>query len=81
MDNTTKDDQNSKSIWKDIVRFYEFIEGGQISNSFIILKVLNETEKPQVLPKYLKKYLQNLTEKYSKFLEFSKIHLRTDYES
>lgn len=44
MNNTKDEDLISKSIWKNIVKFYEFIEGAQISNSFIILNVLYESE-------------------------------------
>jgi DNA-binding PadR family transcriptional regulator len=46
VDNTKEEDLISKSIWKNIVKFYEFIEGAQISNSFIVLKVLYESENP-----------------------------------
>ena len=33
-------------IWERITKNYEYIEGAQISNSFIILLVLNESKEP-----------------------------------
>ncbi|WP_458743407.1 PadR family transcriptional regulator [Candidatus Nitrosocosmicus sp. T] len=46
MENTKEEDPISKNIWKNIVKFYDFIEGAQISNSFVILKVLYDSEDP-----------------------------------
>ena len=46
MENTKEEDPISKNIWKNIVKFYEFIEGAQISNSFVILKVLYDSVDP-----------------------------------
>ncbi len=46
MENTKEKDLISQNIWKNIVKFYEFIEGAQISNSFVILKVLYDSEDP-----------------------------------
>ena len=46
MENTNEKDLISQNIWKNIVKFYEFIEGAQISNSFVILKVLYDSEDP-----------------------------------
>ena len=46
MENTNEKDLISQNIWKNIVKFYEFIEGAQISNSFVILKVLHDSEDP-----------------------------------
>lgn len=46
MENTEEEDPTSKNIWKDVVKFYDFIEGAQISNSFLILKVLYDSEEP-----------------------------------
>lgn len=46
MENTKEEDLISQNIWKNIVKFYEFIEGAQISNSFVILKVLYDSEDP-----------------------------------
>lgn len=40
------EDSHSKIVWRKIAKFYEFIEGAQISNSFIVLKVLDESEVP-----------------------------------
>jgi hypothetical protein len=42
--NDSVDNIYSKNIWKNITEFYDFIEGAQISNSFIVLKVLDESE-------------------------------------
>lgn len=39
-------DANSQKIWDSIAKNYEMIEGAQISNSFILLMVLNETNEP-----------------------------------
>jgi DNA-binding PadR family transcriptional regulator len=35
-----------QSIWTSIVKNYEMIQGAQLSNSFIILMVLHESQKP-----------------------------------
>jgi DNA-binding PadR family transcriptional regulator len=43
-DNQT--DKNDQKIWNSITANYEMIEGAQLSNSFIILKVLDEIDKP-----------------------------------
>jgi DNA-binding PadR family transcriptional regulator len=40
-DELTKDD-----VWRSIFQNYEMIQGAQLSNSFIILMALNESEKP-----------------------------------
>jgi hypothetical protein len=37
---------NSDDLWKTIVKNYEFIEGAQMSNSFIILLALSESKEP-----------------------------------
>jgi DNA-binding PadR family transcriptional regulator len=39
-------DPNSQKIWDSIAKNYEMIQGAQISNSFILLMVLNETNEP-----------------------------------
>ncbi|MGH9964903.1 MAG: hypothetical protein ACRD5E_08775 [Nitrososphaeraceae archaeon] len=33
-------------VWKRLVKYYEFVQGAQLSNSFIILMALNETKQP-----------------------------------
>jgi len=38
------EDQNR--IWENIVKHYEFIEGAQMSNSFILLMALNSSKEP-----------------------------------
>ena len=38
------EDQNR--IWEKIVKHYEFIEGAQMSNSFILLMALNSSKEP-----------------------------------
>lgn len=40
------EDSHSKILWRNIAKFYDLIEGAQISNSFIVLKVLDESETP-----------------------------------
>jgi DNA-binding PadR family transcriptional regulator len=37
---------NSDDLWESIAKQYEFIEGAQMSNSFIILLALNESKEP-----------------------------------
>ena len=37
---------SSEETWKLAVKNYKFIEGAQISNSFIVLMVLDSSEKP-----------------------------------
>lgn len=37
---------NSDDLWESIAKNYEFIEGAQMSNSFIILMVLSESKEP-----------------------------------
>ena len=39
-------DPNNQKIWDAITKNYEMIQGAQISNSFILLMVLNETNEP-----------------------------------
>jgi DNA-binding PadR family transcriptional regulator len=39
-------DSDSKIIWRNIAKYYEFIDGAQISNSFIVLMVLYKSEGP-----------------------------------
>ena len=37
---------NSDDLWESIAKNYEFIEGAQMSNSFIILIALSESKQP-----------------------------------
>jgi DNA-binding PadR family transcriptional regulator len=37
---------NSDNLWESIAKNYEFIEGAQMSNSFIILMALSESKQP-----------------------------------
>lgn len=37
---------NKNRVWKRLVKYYEFVEGAQLSNSFIILMALNESKQP-----------------------------------
>src|SRR5215212_8859372 len=37
---------NSDDLWESITKNYEFIEGAQMSNSFIILMALSESKQP-----------------------------------
>ena len=37
---------NSDNLWETIAKNYEFIEGAQMSNSFIILMALSESKQP-----------------------------------
>ena len=39
-------DPNTQKIWDSIAKNYEMIQGAQISNSFILLMLLNETNEP-----------------------------------
>jgi hypothetical protein len=45
MKNTITDKDDQDKIWNSIVRQFEFINGAQISNSFIILMALSESKK------------------------------------
>jgi DNA-binding PadR family transcriptional regulator len=40
------ENERLNDIWERITKNYEYIEGAQISNSFIILLVLNESKDP-----------------------------------
>jgi hypothetical protein len=40
------ENERMDDIWERITKNYEYIEGAQISNSFIILMVLNESKEP-----------------------------------
>jgi DNA-binding PadR family transcriptional regulator len=40
------ENERLNDIWERITKNYEYIEGAQISNSFIILLVLNESKEP-----------------------------------
>ena len=33
-------------VWENIAKHYEFIEGAQMSNSFILLMALNSSKEP-----------------------------------
>ena len=44
--NTIEKDFTKNEIWKSISQHYEMIQGAQLSNSFIILMALYESEKP-----------------------------------
>lgn len=49
IENTTNENRKeipSRKIWDAIVNNYEIIQGAQISNSFILLMVLNEANEP-----------------------------------
>jgi hypothetical protein len=37
---------STSKLWSSIVKNYEMIQGAQLSNSFILLMVLNEAEEP-----------------------------------
>jgi DNA-binding PadR family transcriptional regulator len=40
------DKETNRDIWEKIAKNYKFIQGAQISNSFIILMALNESNQP-----------------------------------
>ena len=40
------EDENQNRIWENIVKHYEFVQGAQMSNSFILLMVLNGSKEP-----------------------------------
>ena len=44
--NLEKSDSETQKIWTSIAKNYPMIEGAQLSNSFIILMVLNELKEP-----------------------------------
>jgi DNA-binding PadR family transcriptional regulator len=44
--NTIEKDFTKNEIWNSISQHYEMIQGAQLSNSFIILMALYESEKP-----------------------------------
>jgi hypothetical protein len=37
---------STSKIWNSIIKNYEMIQGAQLSNSFILLMVINETKEP-----------------------------------
>jgi DNA-binding PadR family transcriptional regulator len=43
---SSSENERLNDIWERITKNYEYIEGAQISNSFIILLVLNESKEP-----------------------------------
>ena len=45
MKNTADEDEPQDKIWNNIIRQYEFINGAQISNSFIVLMTLNQSKE------------------------------------
>ena len=79
MENTKEEDPISKNIWKNIVKFYEFIEGAQISNSFVILKVLYESEDPLSTTQISQKISSQSDGKLFKVSGVLKDTLKTDY--
>ena len=44
--NIIEDEFTKEDVWRSISQDYEMIQGAQLSNSFIILMALNESEKP-----------------------------------
>jgi DNA-binding PadR family transcriptional regulator len=44
--NLIEDEHTKEDVWRSISQNYEMIQGAQLSNSFIILMSLNESEKP-----------------------------------
>lgn len=44
--NIIEDELTKEDVWRSIFQNYEMIQGAQLSNSFIILMALNESEKP-----------------------------------
>ena len=44
--NIIEDEFTKEDVWRSISQNYEMIQGAQLSNSFIILMALNESEKP-----------------------------------
>jgi DNA-binding PadR family transcriptional regulator len=44
--NLIEDEHTKEDVWRSISQNYEMIQGAQLSNSFIILMALNESEKP-----------------------------------
>ena len=44
--NIIGDEFTKEDVWRSISQDYEMIQGAQLSNSFIILMALNESEKP-----------------------------------
>jgi DNA-binding PadR family transcriptional regulator len=40
------EERNSNDLWESIAKNYEFIEGAQMSNSFIILMALRQSKEP-----------------------------------
>ena len=43
---SSSENESLNNIWDRITKNYEYIEGAQISNSFVILLVLNESKEP-----------------------------------
>lgn len=46
MKNTAHENQGQDRVWDNIIRQREFINGAQISNSFIVLMALSESQQP-----------------------------------
>jgi hypothetical protein len=65
---------NSDDLWESIAKNYGFIEGAQMSNSFIILLALSESKQP-LSTTQIQKNLQLIQwVSYSKFLVHSRTH-------
>jgi predicted transcriptional regulator len=79
-ENTTKENQEEISdikIWDAIVKNYEIIQGAQISNSFIILMILNEANQPltttkisELISKRSKGYIYKISSTVRDSLEY-----------
>jgi hypothetical protein len=64
------EDSHSKIAWRKIAKIYEFIEGTQISNSFIVLKVLDESEVPLSSTQISERISSNINGKLFSFWSF-----------
>jgi hypothetical protein len=61
---------STSKYWSSIVKNYEMIQGAQLSNSFILLMVLNEAKEPELISKRSKGEIYKISATLRDSLEY-----------
>ena len=70
---SSSENERLNDIWERITKNYEYIEGAQISNSFIILMVLNESKEPLTTTQISEKIALNSKGKIQNFWNIQRL--------
>ena len=65
--NEQQQESSNAKLWNEIVKNYEMIQGAQLSNSFILLMVLNEAKQPLTTTQISKLISKQVRERSTKF--------------